>query len=257
MMAWLSDWLKQILAVLLLAAIVDLLVPGKAYERYTRLALGLIVLTAMLGPLLKLFQEDPERLLGRGFAGWIESAGASTRMPGLDEIRREADALRDRQDRQTARLAEQALETSIREAVNRLNGPKAREVKAEIANGAGGAEIVSVMVVLEAGRETEQAAAEEKGAAADEADGEDGDRTGGEIRIGPIEPVDPVDAVRVSIGAEGAVSAFGSEAGETGEAGRAPEGLKAAPAEAAAVIKAVVHQGWGVEPERITVWMPA
>ena len=251
MMAWLSDWLKQILAVLLLAAIVDLLVPGKAYERYTRLALGLIVLTAMLGPLLKLFQEDPERLLGRGFAGWIESAGASTRMPGLDEIRREADALRDRQDRQTARLAEQALETSIREAVNRLNGPKAREVKAEIANGAGGAEIVSVMVVLEAGRETEQAAAEEKGAAADEADGEDGDRTGGEIRIGPIEPVDPVDAVRVSIGAGGAVSAFGSEAG------RAPEGLKAAPAEAAAVIKAVVHQGWGVEPERITVWMPA
>lgn len=255
MMAWLSDWLKQILAVLLLAAVVDLLVPGKAYERYTRLALGLIVLTAMLGPLLKLFQEDPERLLGRGFAGWSAS---TSRMPGLDEIRREAYALRDRQERQTAELAKRTLETSIREAVNRLDGPKAREVKAEIASGAGGAEIVSIMIVLEAGRASEQAVAEETGSTADETGGEDGDRTGGEIRIGPIEPVDPVDAVRVSIGAGGgAVSAFGPDAGETGEAGRAPEGLKAAPAEAAAVIKAVVHQGWGVEPERITVWMPA
>jgi len=83
MMAWLGEWLGQVLAVLLLAAVVDLLVPGKAYERYTRLALGLIILTAMLGPLLKLFREDPERLLGRGFAGLEAQADRSTpRMPG-------------------------------------------------------------------------------------------------------------------------------------------------------------------------------
>jgi len=252
MMAWLSDWLKQILAVLLLAAVVDLLVPGKAYERYTRLALGLIVLTAMLGPLLRLFAEDPERLLGRGFAGLGEQARSSLpRMPDLDDIRREAGALRDRQERQTAELAARALETSIREAVNRLDGPKAREVMAEIANGAGGAEIVSVMIVLDAGREDEPAGKAEAGSEpSDEAAAEDADR----IRIGQVEPVAPVDAVRVMIG--GAVSAFGPDGGENGEDGRAPDGLKAAPAETAAVIKAVVHQGWGVEPERITVWMP-
>jgi len=254
MMAWLSEWLKQILAVLLLAAVVDLLVPGKAYERYTRLALGLIILTAMLGPLLKLFSDDPERLLGRGFAGWSESAGASMpRMPGLDDIRREAGELRERQDRQTAELAARALETSIREAVNRLDGPKAREVRAEIASGRDGAEIASVMIVLEAGRDDEPAG--ETGAGpADGAAGEGGER----IRIEPIEPLEPIPSVRISIGESGgSVSAFGPDGGADGGEGRAPEGLKPAPAEAAAVIKAVVNQGWGVEPERITVWMPA
>jgi stage III sporulation protein AF len=249
MMAWLSDWLKQILAVLLLAAVVDLLVPGKAYERYTRLALGLIILTAMLGPLLKLFQEDPERLLGRVFAGMDESsAGARMpRMPGLDDIRREAGELRERQERQAGELAARALETSIREAVNRLDGPKARVVRVGIESGREGAEIASVMVVLEAEREPEG----EPSAGAVPADGENGER----IRIGPIEPVAPVDAVRVRLGPEGAVPASGPDEGEPD--GRTPDGLEAAPDGIAAVIKAVVHQGWGVEPERITVWMPA
>lgn len=248
MMAWLSDWLKQILAVLLLAAVVDLLVPGKAYERYTRLALGLIILTAMLGPLLKLFQEDPERLLGRVFAGMdASSAGARMpQMPGLDDIRREAGELRARQERQAGELAARALEASIREAVNRLDGPKAREVRVGIESGREGAGIASVMVVLETGREPEG----EPSAGAVPADGEDG-----EIRIGPIGPVAPVDAVRVRLGPEGAVPASGPDEGEPD--GRAPDGLEAAPDGIAAVIKAVVHQGWGVEPERITVWMPA
>jgi stage III sporulation protein AF len=248
MMAWLGEWLGQVLAVLLLAAVVDLLVPGKAYERYTRLALGLIILTAMLGPLLKLFREDPERLLGRGFAGLEAQADRSTpRMPGLNDIRREAGELRERRERQARELAARAIEASIREAVNRLGGPKAREVRAEIAEGRDGAEIRSVSIVLEAG----EGGAEGAAAGAEPAGGPVGGN-GERIRIGPIEPVAPVDAVRVRVG-----GAFPASGREDGEDGRPPDGLRAAPDGIAAVIRAVVHQGWGVEPDRITVWMPA
>jgi len=253
MMAWLGEWLKQVLAVLLLAAVVDLFVPGKAYERYTRLALGLIILTAMLGPLLRLFQEDPERLLGLGLAGPEARADRPAGMPGLDDIRREAGALRERQERQARELAARALETSIREAVNRLDGPDAREVRVEIADGRDGAEIASVAVVLETGGDAGEAGAASGMAPGDGPDAEDGGRTGGRIRIGPIEPVPPVDAVSVMVGAA-AIPASGPEDGEDG---RAPDGPRAAPEGIASVIRAVVHQGWGVEPERITVWMPA
>jgi len=264
MVAWLSDWLKQIIAVILLAAVVDLLVPGKAYERYARLAIGLIILTAMLGPLLKLFREDPERLLGRGLAGLeAQSERSLPRMPGLHDIRREADELRERQERQARELTARAVEASIREAVNRLGGPKAREVRAELAAGRDGPVIASVAIVLEAEGEARPEGAMDGGSApADEADGAAdagadpaggaaGERTGGIVRIGPIDPVEPVSPVRVDIGG---VPAFARNADE---GGRAPDGLRAAPDRIAAVIKAAVHQGWGVEPERITVWMPA
>ncbi|OUM96872.1 MAG: stage III sporulation protein AF [Thermobacillus sp. ZCTH02-B1] len=267
MMAWLNDWIKQILTVLLLAAVVDLLVPGKAYERYTRLALGLIILAAMLGPVLKLFREDPERLIERSLAGWSVAADrSSARMPGLEAIRSEAEALRGRQERQAAELAAEALEASIREAVNRLNGPRARDVRVELAEGRGGPEIASVSIVLEAARDRETED-EPGGGHVPAAGSEDG--TVRPIRIGPIDPVKPVEAVRIRSGTERAVPASGPAAGRAGAGGGAPDadgrkadgpaadGLAAAPEGIAAVIRAVVHQGWGVEPERIAVWMPA
>jgi len=270
MVAWLSDWLKQILAVLLLAAVVDLLIPGKAYERYTRLALGLIILTAMLGPVLKFFREDPERVIGRSLDGWSESADPSLpRMPGLEAIRSEAEALRGLKERQAAELAAEALGAAIREAVNRLDGPKAREVRVAVSAGRAGPEIESVTIVLEAARDR----GPEEGAADTQPPG-DGEGDGRRIRIGPVDPVTPVETVRIRSGTVRSVPASGSAVGGHGADERAPDaedsgangrktagpgadGLTAAPEGIAAVIRAVVHQGWGVEPERIKIWMPA
>ena len=255
MIAWLSDWLKQILAVLLFAAVVDLLVPGKAYERYTRLALGLIILTAMLGPVLKLFREDPERLLGRSLAGLGGTAERSlARMPDLDDIRSHAEALRGLKERQAGELAARAIEASIREAVHRLDGPKVREVRVTVGAGREGAEIEAVSIVLEAAEDRDPD--DEPSAGTDAPAGAEGEAAR-RIRIEPVDPVARVDAVRIRIGTEGAVPAAVPNVADGEAEGRAPDGLTAAPEGIAAVIRAVVHQGWGVKPERISVWMPA
>lgn len=279
MMTWLSEWLKQIIAVILLAAVVDLLVPGKAFQRYTRLVLGLVILTAMLGPLIKLLQEDPEQLLGRSFKGWDQAVRSSLpRMPNLHDIRRDAEALREQQQRQAAELTARALEASIAEAVARLEGARVRDVRAEVTAGRGGAEIASVTVLLEEAGTGEGARSnaadggtnagaggmagagngmEAYGGAPDPAREAE---SGGTPKIAPIRilPVEPVQAVAVAAGRQrDPDDAASLPEDAAAAAGPGDSGLRAAPPALASAVKAVVHQGWGVEPERIMVLVPA
>ena len=43
-MDWLGGWLKSVIMVVLFATFVDLILPGKALERYARLVLSLLIL---------------------------------------------------------------------------------------------------------------------------------------------------------------------------------------------------------------------
>ena len=66
MVAWLSDWLRDIIAVILLAGLVELLLPSKAMQRYARLVVGLFILLTILSPILSLIQGDISSKLNEG-----------------------------------------------------------------------------------------------------------------------------------------------------------------------------------------------
>ena len=53
-MTWLSEWLKGIVFVVLLATFVEMLLPSRSMERYVKLVLSLLVLMTLLSPILKL-----------------------------------------------------------------------------------------------------------------------------------------------------------------------------------------------------------
>ena len=239
MLEWLSDWLKQILAVVLLASVVDLLMPGKSFHRYMRFVLGLLILLAMLGPVLKLVRDDPSVLLENGMRGWeAASRRAAPDMPGLEEIQRRAEELRARRDMQAADLAARGLEAEIEAALARHPGMPA--ARADVMLGghaaAGGPAIQGVTITL-SGAEPEAA----------ETDREDG--TSG--AIGAIAPIERV-ATGVELGQAPAADGSGPATDK-----RASNAGREAPPEAAAAVRAIVHQGWGVEPERIIVLAPA
>lgn len=244
MLAWLGEWLKSIIAVVLLAAVIDLLMPGKAFQRYTRLVLGLLILLAMLGPLLKLLEARPEELLDRGIRSWEAASGREApRMPGLDDIRRDAEALRERQERQAAELAAIGLETAMLEALNRGGGLHAEAVKVGLASGPNReARIASVTVTLAPLR-----SAADEGQPSGKADGDSDDYGAVRQRIG-ITPIAPVREVEVAIAAE-------AEPVPDGPAGRTeePSGGRHASERDAAAVRSIVYSGWGVEPERIIV----
>ncbi|GFN30540.1 stage III sporulation protein AF [Paenibacillus xylaniclasticus] len=119
MLDWLSGWLKEIITVILLASIVDLLLPNKAMQRYARLVVGLIVLMTILSPLLKVFQGDFNTQVEAGMNEW-EKAGAryDVRMPTLQDITKEAQRLSEEQQRQASALTERQLAAAMELELN-------------------------------------------------------------------------------------------------------------------------------------------
>lgn len=58
MIDWISNWLKQIILLVLIATFIDLLLPNNAMDRYVKLVMGLLIIMAILSPLLQLFHSD-------------------------------------------------------------------------------------------------------------------------------------------------------------------------------------------------------
>jgi stage III sporulation protein AF len=242
LLEWLSEWLKQILAVVLLASIVDLLMPGKSFHRYMRFVLGLLILLAMLGPVLKLLKDDPEVLLKNGMRGWeAASRKAAPVMPGLDEIERRAEELRASRNEQAAAMTARSLAAEIEAALSRQPGMPEAEVIVAMGS-----------VDEEAGPRVETITVQFAPAGSESLQDDGMQRVGRDPgAIAAISPIDRVDAT-IELSVPPATEITGHEAGEELRVKR-----REAPPEAAAAVRALVYQGWGVEPERIIVLAPA
>ncbi|ACT00955.1 stage III sporulation protein AF [Paenibacillus sp. JDR-2] len=118
MIAWLSDWLKDIIAVIMLAAFVELLLPNKAMLRYARLVIGLLILLTIMSPILRLLQGDFNAKLKDGITQWDQlEPQHEVKMPSLDDIQKKADELNQQQNNDAAVLMEQTLEAAMKDTV--------------------------------------------------------------------------------------------------------------------------------------------
>lgn len=76
-MTWLGDWLRELILVVLMAAFVEMLLPGKSMERYARLVLSLLVLLTMLSPVVSLLKGMPPKSLALHLFNRSRRAGCS------------------------------------------------------------------------------------------------------------------------------------------------------------------------------------
>jgi stage III sporulation protein AF len=131
--AWLSDWLRDIIAVILLAALVELLLPNKSMQRYARLVVGLFILITILTPILKLFQSDMKSKLDSGLAMWSTQAAVSqVQMASLSDIRQSAEQLNRKREQEVAKLTELKLEQTMQAELEESAGIAVEQVDAEL-----------------------------------------------------------------------------------------------------------------------------
>ncbi|MDF2669536.1 MAG: spoIIIAF [Paenibacillus sp.] len=140
MIAWMSDWLKQIIIVIMLAAFVDLLLPNNGLQRYVRTVLGLFILLTLLTPLFSLFQKsfDPGKLTASveqlpslmGIAS-KESVGAAKMKP-LESVLQEGNQIRTVNEQQTVQLLEARLSSELKSSIETINGVSVKNVSVEI-----------------------------------------------------------------------------------------------------------------------------
>ncbi|MGD6805282.1 stage III sporulation protein AF [Rossellomorea vietnamensis] len=63
-MSFLTEWITNIIVFILLASVVDMLLPSSNMQKYTKVVTGLLLITIILTPLMKLFSADFEETIG-------------------------------------------------------------------------------------------------------------------------------------------------------------------------------------------------
>mgnify|MGYP001240463771 CR=1 FL=1 len=224
MLDWLSGWLRSIITVILLAAIVDLLLPNKAMQRYARLVVGLIVLLTILSPLIRLFAGNFNDRVEDSMNAW-ERAGASStiQMPTLQQISKEAQRLSKERQRQAASLAERELASAMEQEIDSRLGSEGSIAVVRLSED--GKRIASVLVTIAAADAEEEQSVEPDSSA--------------------IQPID----IAVSV----SVDEVTSTASEDQNTEVNDVETEVVTAEQRAVIEQALRQGWGIAPKQIQI----
>ncbi|MFC5532570.1 stage III sporulation protein AF [Cohnella yongneupensis] len=198
LMDGIAGWLRQIIAVLLLASIIDLLLPNRTMQRYVRLVAGLILLLTVATPVLHWMKGDFGSKLAEGLD--IVEKSPQIAPDQLAMIESEGEKLRNRQSEQAANLVSTRLAAAIRSDVEANEQRAVRSVDVQTAQDkAGNWTVTSVKVVLERtdGGESSQA----KGA------------------IAPMKEIDPIASVdiHVEVGGELNSSSSNGSSSEDGD----------------------------------------
>lgn len=233
MMTWLSDWLRDIIAVILLAVLVELLLPNKAMQRYARLVVGLFILLTILSPLLRLFQEDIGSKLDASIRIWDErTMERNVKMPTLQEIERKAAELSEQRGRETAKLVERTLESGMLAELQKNAGSAVESVDVELVWGEKRGEndvpdIGGITITLRAMQSSEK-----------------------EEEVPVAEEVEEVQQVSVQVSVE--TSPEQKEQSRIGYPGTRDEYAEVK-GRAATEIRDVIYQGWGVHRDLILI----
>lgn len=119
MAAALGSWLKEVVVVLMLATLVDLLLPGQTMRPYVRTVLGLVVLFTLVSPLFRLFSSgwDERMLFGQPKMQAIAGTSAPASVPPFRAIVREGERFARWREGEARRLAEQRAAEAVREHI--------------------------------------------------------------------------------------------------------------------------------------------
>ncbi|GIQ70688.1 stage III sporulation protein AF [Xylanibacillus composti] len=186
MIAWLSEWLKEIVVIVLLAVFVDLVLPNRSMQRYVKVVLSLLILLAILSPLVELLRS------GEQWDVWLQPgagerigqplAGAGE-MASLAAISREAEQMTAERNRQALELAQLRLESAVARTLEESLAIRKADVSAELRPGANPEEVLLKGMAIRLWLRPD---AEEAAAAAVRQD------SSKPAAIAPIEPVAPV-----------------------------------------------------------------
>ncbi|MBN2909860.1 stage III sporulation protein AF [Polycladomyces sp. WAk] len=149
MIELISDWLRQIVLLVLIATFIDLLLPNHSMDRYVKLVMGLLIILAILSPVFSLIRKD-----------WDVSALAFRNggtdvqdMTSLESIRQRGETLSRTQDRLIKEQAEDQMAQSIRREVENRFHVTVTSVHVQAAppadNRPPGVSLVSLVVIPE------------------------------------------------------------------------------------------------------------
>lgn len=62
-MSFLAGWVSNIIVFVLLATVIDMLLPNSALQKYAKMVIGLLLIAIIITPILGLFNKDFDEIL--------------------------------------------------------------------------------------------------------------------------------------------------------------------------------------------------
>lgn len=152
-MGWLGDALKAIILVILLAIFVDMLIPGKAMQRYVKVVISLFILMTILHPVIRLLNAefDIEKLQLPDSPFDTELASYTP----LADVLQEGDELREQNLRRSLELTRAHIEETIQRELSPLIGEELVQVTATIVPEDGGVRFDAIEITVGGGEANE------------------------------------------------------------------------------------------------------
>ncbi len=88
----LTEWVTQIILFLLLAMVVDLLMPDSSMKKYIKVVVGLVLILIFLQPLFRLFQMDIETMMSNASAAFDTESREEDMKNSIDLKKKEIQA---------------------------------------------------------------------------------------------------------------------------------------------------------------------
>jgi len=124
-MVALNKWIYTIVVAMVFVTFVEILLPSNAMKKYTRVILGLLIMTIILNPLLSFIKRDFS-LSGYSFKFQSELDSIYIKKQGMDYS--------DKQSQEVAKLFRQNLEKQMEEQIRKELKDKELKVTIDIVN---------------------------------------------------------------------------------------------------------------------------
>ncbi|WP_438351411.1 stage III sporulation protein AF [Paenibacillus sp. FA6] len=130
-MAWLNEWMREVIMVVLLATFVDLILPSRSMERYVKLVLSLLVLLTLMQPIINLLTDSPEVKLSAAFQNQDVNAAYFTngKESTLQQILAQGEKIQHQQQTQSLQWAGEEVARQMKVQIESKTGKQVQEVK--------------------------------------------------------------------------------------------------------------------------------
>ncbi|SDD44023.1 stage III sporulation protein AF [Paenibacillus sp. UNCCL117] len=225
-----SQWLKSVVLVILIATFVDLLLPNRSMQRYVKTVMSLFLLMTLLQPLLALLRTDSaieEKLAAALLEPQAVRAGGQ--MATLESVRSQGQALQERQREEANRLVRSQAAELIKRQVERQAPVGVQSVLVETEPDGQGQPVIRKVILAIEETAPQPAPPINQQPAAMEA-------------IKPMEPIAPPADVRIGQGTASAPQSYKA---------RQPERLSGEQQQLKTQITRMLEQEWQLQPEQV------
>ncbi len=152
MTAWLSEWLRDIVLIILVATFVDLLIPNNSLQRYVKVVVSLIILLTILSPVISFLKED--KAINQALE---QASGKKDGTQALNLILSNGEKLKRENDKSSTLLAEQQVGKMIKDQLEKSLSIQVSEVTVKIAEDEGlSPSIQFIQIVLQPEAKSEE-----------------------------------------------------------------------------------------------------